>query len=202
MGGAAGHRDVPARQPPRQRFRRVHVDLVLRGAEARAGADRVPAPLPARPRADRGGAARGALRVRPGAGARDADAALLRRDPPQPLVPPRGRMAHRAGDPADLRADLAGRGAPRRRVPALHEARDRALRRRGAARVREDRRADGERQSRRASRCIRPTCTSTSTLFPRDTVQSRLPDPAWLERWLDQQIHFDRRVGEQRVIDA
>ena len=27
-------------------------------------------------------------------------------------------------------------------------------------------------------------------LFPNDTVQSRLPDPAWLERWLDQQIRF------------
>ena len=32
-------------------FSRVHVDLVLRGAEALAGADGVPAPLPARPRA-------------------------------------------------------------------------------------------------------------------------------------------------------
>jgi hypothetical protein len=29
-------------------------------------------------------------------------------------------------------------------------------------------------------------------LFPQDTVQSRLPDPEWLERWLDQQIAFDR----------
>lgn len=29
-------------------------------------------------------------------------------------------------------------------------------------------------------------------LFPLDTVQSRLPDPAWLERYLDKQIHFDR----------
>jgi hypothetical protein len=28
-------------------------------------------------------------------------------------------------------------------------------------------------------------------LFPNDTVQSRLPDPHWLERWLDEQIHFD-----------
>jgi hypothetical protein len=36
-------------------------------------------------------------------------------------------------------------------------------------------------------------------LFPRDTVQSRLPDPAWLERWLDQQIRFDA-ASEQRVI--
>ena len=29
--------------------------------------------------------------------ARDADAAFLRRDPAEPLVPPRGRVAHRAG---------------------------------------------------------------------------------------------------------
>jgi hypothetical protein len=28
-------------------------------------------------------------------------------------------------------------------------------------------------------------------LFPRDTVQSRLPDPSWLQRWLDEQIQFD-----------
>ena len=41
-----GHRNVPARQPRRQRFFGVHVDLVLRGAEALAGADGIPAPLP------------------------------------------------------------------------------------------------------------------------------------------------------------
>jgi hypothetical protein len=28
-------------------------------------------------------------------------------------------------------------------------------------------------------------------LFPRDSVQSRLPDPDWLEQWLDTQIQFD-----------
>ncbi len=38
-------------------------------------------------------------------------------------------------------------------------------------------------------------------LFPRDTVQSRLPDPGWLERWLDTQIRFDREC-EQRVVRA
>ena len=36
-------------------------------------------------------------------------------------------------------------------------------------------------------------------MFPHDTVQSRLPDPAWLTRWLDEQIRFDAR-WEQRVI--
>ncbi|MEP6657214.1 MAG: ferritin-like domain-containing protein [Betaproteobacteria bacterium] len=35
-------------------------------------------------------------------------------------------------------------------------------------------------------------------LFPLDTVQSRLPDPDWLQRWLDDQIQFDDR-WEERV---
>jgi hypothetical protein len=39
------------------------------------------------------------------------------------------------------------------------------------------------------------------SLFPDDTVQSRLPDPGWLERWLDEQIRFDREC-EQRVVRA
>jgi hypothetical protein len=38
------------------------------------------------------------------------------------------------------------------------------------------------------------------SLFPNDTVQSRLPDPEWLERWLDRQIRFDRE-WEKRVAD-
>jgi len=38
-------------------------------------------------------------------------------------------------------------------------------------------------------------------LYPRDTVQSRLPDPGWLERWLDEQIRFDS-VCEERVVRA
>ena len=29
-------------------------------------------------------------------------------------------------------------------------------------------------------------------MFPHDTVQSKLPEPGWLERWLDHQIHFDK----------
>ncbi len=36
-------------------------------------------------------------------------------------------------------------------------------------------------------------------LFPNDTVQSRLPDPGWLEVWLDQQIRFDE-AWETRVV--
>ncbi|MDX2217966.1 MAG: ferritin-like domain-containing protein [Burkholderiales bacterium] len=36
-------------------------------------------------------------------------------------------------------------------------------------------------------------------LFPSDTVQSRLPDPEWLERWLDMQIRFDK-IWEGKVV--
>jgi hypothetical protein len=38
-------------------------------------------------------------------------------------------------------------------------------------------------------------------LFPQDTVQSRLPDPSWLDRWLDEQIRFDEAC-EERVVRA
>ncbi|MBA2689722.1 MAG: ferritin-like domain-containing protein [Burkholderiales bacterium] len=37
------------------------------------------------------------------------------------------------------------------------------------------------------------------TLFPNDTVQSRLPDPNWLEHWLDTQIDFNKE-WEQKVV--
>jgi len=48
--------------------------------------------------------------------------------------------------------------------------------------------------NRRTSRPLHPTNLHVNrTLYPRDTVQSRLPDPGWLERWLDQQIRFDGR---------
>ncbi len=36
-------------------------------------------------------------------------------------------------------------------------------------------------------------------LFPNDTVQSKLPDPDWLEHWLDKQIHFDKE-WEPKVV--
>lgn len=38
------------------------------------------------------------------------------------------------------------------------------------------------------------------SLFPKDTVQSKLPDPVWLEHWLDNQIRFDR-AWEKKVVD-
>jgi len=53
---------------------------------------------------------------------------------------------------------------------------------------------------RRVGKALHPTNLHVNqTLFPHDTVQSRLPDPAWLERWLDEQITFDAS-WEKRVV--
>ena len=38
-------------------------------------------------------------------------------------------------------------------------------------------------------------------MFPEDTVQSKLPDTGWLERWLDTQIRFDK-VCENKVVQS
>ncbi len=52
----------------------------------------------------------------------------------------------------------------------------------------------------RSGKPLHPTNLHVSArLFPRDTVQSRLPDPGWLERWLDGQIRFDEEC-ERRVV--
>ncbi|MBX3662674.1 MAG: ferritin-like domain-containing protein [Burkholderiales bacterium] len=52
----------------------------------------------------------------------------------------------------------------------------------------------------RSGKPLHPTNLHVSkALFPNDTVQSRLPDPAWLERWLDEQIRFDRE-WEHKVV--
>ena len=54
--------------------------------------------------------------------------------------------------------------------------------------------------SSRSSKPLHPTNLHVSKAhFPRDTVQSRLPDPEWLDRWLDEQINFDKEC-ENRVI--
>lgn len=46
--------------------------------------------------------------------------------------------------------------------------------------------------SSRSAKALHPTNLHVNqALFPNDTVQSRLPDPAWLEHWLDEQIRFD-----------
>jgi hypothetical protein len=52
----------------------------------------------------------------------------------------------------------------------------------------------------RSGKPLHPTNLHVNqALFPNDTVQSRLPDPAWLERWLDQQIRFGAE-WENRVV--
>jgi hypothetical protein len=54
--------------------------------------------------------------------------------------------------------------------------------------------------SARSGKALHPTNLHVSRdLFPHDTVQSKLPDPDWLERWLDDQIRFDRE-WEGRVV--
>jgi hypothetical protein len=55
--------------------------------------------------------------------------------------------------------------------------------------------------ARRTAQALHPTNLHVNArLFPRDTIQSRLPDPVWLERWLDKQIQFDA-VWETKVVD-
>ena len=55
--------------------------------------------------------------------------------------------------------------------------------------------------ARRTAQALHPTNLHVSkTHYPRDTVQSRLPDPEWLEQWLSQQIHFDT-TWETKVVD-
>ena len=53
----------------------------------------------------------------------------------------------------------------------------------------------------RAGKPLHPTNLHVNReLYPRDTVQSRLPDPEWLEYWLDSQIRFDKE-WEKKVSD-
>ena len=55
--------------------------------------------------------------------------------------------------------------------------------------------------ARRTAQALHPTNLHVNhKLFPRDTVQSRLPDPGWLEQWLDKQIQFDA-AWEGKVIE-
>ena len=55
--------------------------------------------------------------------------------------------------------------------------------------------------ARRTEKPLHPTNLHVNqALFPNDTVQSRLPDPEWLERWLDGQIKFDSE-WEKKVVD-
>jgi hypothetical protein len=55
--------------------------------------------------------------------------------------------------------------------------------------------------ARRTAQAMHPTNLHVNkALFPNDTVQSRMPDPDWLEHWLDQQIKFDA-AWETRVVE-
>ena len=55
--------------------------------------------------------------------------------------------------------------------------------------------------ARRTAQALHPTNLHVNAkLFPRDTIQSRLPDPEWLETWLDKQIQFDS-VWENKVVE-
>jgi hypothetical protein len=55
--------------------------------------------------------------------------------------------------------------------------------------------------ARRTAQALHPTNLHVNAkLFPRDTIQSRLPDPQWLEHWLDKQIQFDS-VWENKVVE-
>jgi hypothetical protein len=54
----------------------------------------------------------------------------------------------------------------------------------------------------RTAQALHPTNLHVNqNLFPNDTVQSRLPEPGWLEYWLDNQIKFDvnweKKVAER-----
>jgi len=54
----------------------------------------------------------------------------------------------------------------------------------------------------RAGKPLHPTNLHVAkALFPNDTVQSHLPDPGWLDHWLDEQIRFDA-TWEARVVKA
>jgi hypothetical protein len=55
--------------------------------------------------------------------------------------------------------------------------------------------------ARRTAQALHPTNLHVNEkLFPRDTIQSRMPNPEWLEHWLDKQIQFDA-VWETKVVE-
>ncbi len=56
--------------------------------------------------------------------------------------------------------------------------------------------------SRKIGKAMHPTNLHVNrSMFPNDTVQSRLPDPGWMDHWLDEQIRFDKSWDE-RVIQV
>ncbi len=56
--------------------------------------------------------------------------------------------------------------------------------------------------ARRTAQALHPTNLHVNkSLFPNDTIQSRMPNPEWLENWLDTQIRFDAS-WETKVVDS
>ena len=54
--------------------------------------------------------------------------------------------------------------------------------------------------SRKIGKAMHPTNLHVNqSLFPHDTVQSRLPDPLWMDHWLDEQIRFDKTWDEKVI---
>ena len=55
--------------------------------------------------------------------------------------------------------------------------------------------------ARRTAQALHPTNLHVNkSLFPRDTIQSRVPNPEWLAHWLDTQIKFDA-TWENKVVE-
>ncbi len=53
----------------------------------------------------------------------------------------------------------------------------------------------------RTSHALHPTNLHVNkSMFPNDTVQSRVPEPGWMEHWLNQQIQFDKE-WQMKVIN-
>ena len=53
----------------------------------------------------------------------------------------------------------------------------------------------------RTAQALHPTNLHVNqALFPNDTIQSKLPNPEWLQIWLDTQIKFDRQ-WENKVVE-
>ncbi|CAB4130139.1 hypothetical protein UFOVP116_289 [uncultured Caudovirales phage] len=51
---------------------------------------------------------------------------------------------------------------------------------------------------RRAALALHPTAMHVNqSMFPNDTIQSKLPDPDWLEHWLDNQIDFNEEWDQK-----
>ncbi|HEY3644545.1 MAG TPA: ferritin-like domain-containing protein, partial [Gammaproteobacteria bacterium] len=50
------------------------------------------------------------------------------------------------------------------------------------------------------SNALHPTNLHVNkALYPKDRVQDRVPDPGWMEHWLNEQIHFDREWQEKVI---